>query len=49
MHIDLALLMAIAALITSLSGLIWSIRRRAWLMIAGSTHCFRRQKKLTPP
>ena len=29
MHIDATLLMAFAALITSLSGLIWSIRRRA--------------------
>jgi hypothetical protein len=29
MHIDPTLLTAAAALITSLSGLIWSIRRRA--------------------
>jgi len=29
MHIDAPLLLAFAAVITSLSGLIWSIRRRA--------------------
>jgi hypothetical protein len=29
MHIDPTLLTAVAALVTSLSGLIWSIRRRA--------------------